>query len=172
MWINGCDAYIRSSETNMRALIMLLSMLASTAALAQNTGEVTTLPGPRADFVTLDRNRDGYISKVEALANPEVHKRFAAFDRDRDGRLSEAEYIAIMEDNDKRILDDSLITARVKAALLAEKGIPSLSISVETYEGRVQLSGFVKAPDIVSRAGRVTAGVSGVRTVHNNITVR
>ena len=172
MWINGCDAYIRSSETNMRALITLLSMLASTAALAQNTGEVTTLPGPRADFVALDRNRDGYISKVEALANPEVHKRFAVFDRDRDGRLSEAEYIAIMEDNDKRILDDSLITARVKAALLAEKGIPSLSISVETYEGRVQLSGFVKAPDIVSRAGRVTAGVSGVRTVHNNITVR
>jgi osmotically-inducible protein OsmY len=77
-----------------------------------------------------------------------------------------------MEDNQKRILADAVITARVKAALLAEKGIPSLSISVETYEGRVQLSGFVKAPDIVSRAGRVTAGVSGVRTVHNNIGVR
>ena len=172
MWINGCDAYIRSSETNMRAFITLLSLLTSTAALAQNTGEVTALPGPRADFVALDRNRDGYISKVEALANPEVHKRFAAFDRDRDGRLSEAEYVAVMEDNDKRIFEDSVITARVKAALLAEKGIPSLSISVETYEGRVQLSGFVKAPDIVSRAGRVTAGVSGVRTVHNNISVR
>ena len=172
MWINGCDAYIRSSETNMRAFITLLSLLASTAALAQNTGEVTTLPGPRADFVALDRNRDGYISKVEALANPEVHKRFAAFDRDRDGRLSEAEYAAVMEDNDKRIFDDSIITARVKAALLAEKGIPSFSISVETYEGRVQLSGFVKAPDIVSRVGRVTAGVNGVRTVHNNISVR
>jgi osmotically-inducible protein OsmY len=36
----------------------------------------------------------------------------------------------------------------------------------------VQLSGFVKVPDIVSRAGRVTAGVNGVRTVHNNIAVR
>jgi hypothetical protein len=156
----------------MRASITLLLMLASAAALAQNTGEATTLPGPRADFVALDRNRDGYISKVEALANAEVQKRFAAFDLDKDGRLSEAEYAAAMEDNDKRILHDSVITARVKAALLAEKGIPSLAISVETYEGRVQLSGFVKAPDIVSRAGRVTAGVTGVRTVHNNITVR
>jgi hyperosmotically inducible protein len=156
----------------MRASITLLLMLLSAAALAQNTGEATTLPGPRADFVALDRNRDGYISKVEALANQEVHKRFAAFDADKDGRLSEAEYALAMEDNDKRILQDSVITARVKAALLAEKGIPSLAISVETYEGRVQLSGFVKAPDIVSRAGRVTAGVSGVRTVHNNIAVR
>jgi hyperosmotically inducible protein len=156
----------------MRASITLLLMLASAAALAQNTGEATTLPGPRADFVALDRNRDGYISKVEALANPEVQKRFAAFDLDKDGRLSEAEYAAAMEDNEKRVFQDSLITARVKAALLAEKGIPSLSISVETYEARVQLSGFVKAPDIVSRAGRVTAGVTGVRTVHNNIAVR
>jgi hyperosmotically inducible protein len=156
----------------MRASLTLTLMLASAAALAQNTGEVTTLPGPRGDFLALDRNRDGYISKVEALANPEVQKRFAAFDLDKDGRLSEAEYAAAMDDNQKRIFQDSVITARVKAALLAEKGIPSLSISVETYEGRVQLSGFVKAPEIVSRAGRVTAGVSGVRTVHNNIAVR
>jgi hypothetical protein len=156
----------------MRASTTLVLMLVSAAALAQNTGEVTTLPGPRADFVALDRNRDGHISKVEALGNPEVHKRFAAFDTDKDGRLSEAEYALAMEDNEKRILQDSAITARVKAALLAERGIPSLSISVETYEGRVQLSGFVKAPEIVSRAGRVTAGVTGVRTVHNNITVR
>ena len=156
----------------MRASTTLVLMLVSAAALAQNTCEVTTLPGPRADFVALDRNRDGHISKVEALGNPEVHKRFAAFDTDKDGRLSEAEYALAMEDNEKRILQDSAITARVKAALLAERGIPSLSISVETYEGRVQLSGFVKAPEIVSRAGRVTAGVTGVRTVHNNITVR
>lgn len=156
----------------MRASIALLLLLLSAGALAQTAVEPTTLPGPRADFVALDRNRDGHISKVEALANAEVQKRFAAFDTDKDGLLSESEYALAMEDNERRILRDSLITARVKAALLAEKGIPSLSIAVETYEGRVQLSGFVKVPDIASRAGRVTAGVSGVRTVHNNIGVK
>jgi osmotically-inducible protein OsmY len=77
-----------------------------------------------------------------------------------------------MEDNETRILQDSVITARVKAALLAERGIPSLSISVETYEGGVQLNGFVNMAEIVSRAGRITASVAGVRTVHNNIAVR
>jgi BON domain-containing protein/EF hand domain-containing protein len=152
-----------------RACLTLLLMLLSPTAPAQPTGEGHP---QRADFIALDRNRDGYISKVEALANAEVQKRFAAFDQDRDGRLSEAEYAAAMEDNEKRIMADSIITARVKAALLAEKGIPSLSISVETYEGGVQLKGFVKAPEIVSRAGRVTAAVSGVRTVHNNIAVK
>ena len=120
--------------------LTLLLMLLSAGASAQYSGEAESRPGPRADFLALDRNRDGYISKVE--------------------------------DNEKRIVQDAIVTARVKAALLAERGIPSLSISVETYEGRVQLGGFVKAPDIVSRAGRVTASVSGVRTVDNNITVR
>jgi hypothetical protein len=156
----------------MRAFITAVLMLASAAALAQAGGESTPLPGPRADLVALDRNRDGLISKVEALGNPEIHKRFASFDLNKDGYLSETEYGLAIEDNEKRVLHDSVITARVKAALLAERGIPSLSISVETYEGRVQLSGFVSAPDIASRAGRVTAGVNGVRTVHNNITVR
>ena len=163
---------ILAAENNMRPLVTFALMLVSAAALAQNNGDPATIPGPRADFVALDRNRDGSISKVEALANPEVHKRFAAFDLDKDGRLSESEYVLAMEDNQKRIVADSVITARVKAALLAERGIPSLAISVETYEGRVQLSGFVKVPDVVSRAGRVTAGVNGVRTVHNNISVR
>lgn len=169
MWINRAPAYSRRMK--VRPCLALALMLLSAAAWAQYTGEAA-LPAPRAEFVALDRNRDGYISKVEALANQEVQKRFATFDQDRDARLSEAEYAAAMEDNQKRIFQDSVITARVKAALLAEKGIPSLSISVETYEARVQLTGFVNAPEIVSRAGRVTAGVSGVRTVHNNIAVR
>ena len=146
----------------MRAYVFLFGILLSVQAHAQAS----------AEFMALDRNGDGHISRVEALANTEVHKRFAAFDADKDGLLSEAEYVAAMEDNHKRMLRDSLITARVKAALLAEKGIPSLSIAVETYEGRVQLSGFLKAPELVSRAGRVTAGVSGVRSVHNNLSVR
>jgi len=146
----------------MRPIVLLVCMLASTAASAQAS----------ADFIALDRNRDGYISKVEALGNGEVHKRFSAFDADRDGLLSDDEYAAAVQDNQKRILQDSAITARVKAALLAEKGIASLSISVETYEGRVQLTGFVNAAEMASRAGRVTAGVTGVRTVHNNIVVR
>lgn len=154
----------------MRASATALLMLLSAGSWAQQGDG--TLPAPRADFLTLDRNRDGYISKVEALGNAEVQKRFVAFDADKDGRLSEAEYAAAMEDNEKRILQDSVITARVKAALLAERGIPSLSISVETYEGGVQLKGFVKVAELVSRAGRVTAGVAGVRTVHNNIAVR
>jgi hyperosmotically inducible protein len=135
-------------------------MLWSATALAQG------------GFIALDRNGDGRISRVEALGDPEIQKRFAVFDADKDGLLSDAEYTGAVADNHQRILQDSGITARVEAALLADKEIPSGRIAVETYEGRVQLKGFVGAPGVASRAGRVTAAVDGVRTVHNDITVK
>ncbi|HEV3010503.1 MAG TPA: BON domain-containing protein, partial [Burkholderiales bacterium] len=129
--------------------------------------------GARAvEFSALDRNRDGYVTRIEALGDQEIHKRFAQFDLDKDRQLSLAEYLAAREDIDKRAQQDALLTARVKAALIAERSIPWTTISIDTYEGGVQLSGYVPAPDLASRAGRVTAGVNGVRTVHNNLMVK
>jgi osmotically-inducible protein OsmY len=124
------------------------------------------------DFSALDRNQDGYLSRIEVATVPEIARRFAQFDLDQDRRLSQAEYRAACEENEKRAQRDEALTARVKEALSAASGIASKTISVESYEGRVQLSGFVPVPDMASRAGRVVAGVNGVRTVHNNITVK
>jgi len=154
----------------MRALL-IVALLASSAATYGQRGEPGS--GPRAvEFSALDRNRDGYVTRIEAIAQPEIAKRFAQFDADKDRWFSPAEYLAAREDNERRTLRDAALAARVKAALIAERGIPSRSISVESYEGRVQLSGVVPSPDMASRAGRIVAGVNGVRTVHNNITVK
>jgi hypothetical protein len=145
----------------MRALLFIALLASSTAAGAQS-----------ADFAALDRNADGYLTRLEALIDPEIAKRFAQFDLDKDRRLSQAEYLAAREDNQRRALRDAALTARVREALMAASGIPARTISVETYEGRVQLSGFVPVADMASRAGRVTAGVNGVLTVSNNLVVR
>lgn len=143
-------------------------MLWSGCGVAQPAGDSMS----RADFAVLDRNGDAVISKREALADKEVAKRFTEFDVDQNGSLSQSEYLLAAQDNDRRVLQDATVTTMVKARLLAERGIPSLAISVETYEGEVQLSGFVVSPEIVSRAGRLTATVNGVRTVSNNIEVK
>lgn len=156
----------------MLASFLAFALAISSAALAQpGSGE----PGGgarAAQFAALDRNADGYVTRIEALGEEEIHKRFTQFDANKDRQLSLAEYLSAREDIDKRAQSDAVLTARVKAALIAERGIPWTGISVETYEGGVQLSGFVPAPDMVSRAGRITAGVSGVRTVHNNLAVK
>ena len=131
-----------------------------------------TVCAQAAQFGELDRNADGYLSRIEAAADTEIAKRFAQFDTDKDRRLSPGEYLAAREDNERRALRDAELTARVKQALVAASGLPSKAISVETYEGRVQLSGFVPAPEMASRAGRVVAGVSGVLLVSNNLLVK
>ncbi len=42
-------------------------------------------------------------------------------------------------------IDDAVITAKVKAAVLEEPSLKSAEINVETSKGRVQLSGFVRS---------------------------
>ena len=123
-------------------------------------------------FDALDKNLDGFLSKQEIAGNRELAKRFAKFDANKDGRWNVDEYIKANQDNDGRVLSDTAITAKVKAQLLAEKGMPSTSISVKTYEGRVQLSGFVDSNEQIGRAGKVAAAVSGVKVVQNRLALK
>ena len=69
-------------------------------------------------------------------------------------------------------VDDSLITAEVKARLLAEPGISSLSISVETTHGVVMLSGNVDRPEYATVAESVVRKVNGVTRVDNRLVYR
>ncbi|HWA11389.1 MAG TPA: BON domain-containing protein [Opitutaceae bacterium] len=69
-------------------------------------------------------------------------------------------------------VDDSTITAKVKAALIHDPTVKAGEVSVETFKGVVQLSGFVATSTEKVRAGEVAAGVSGVKDVKNNITIK
>jgi len=146
-------------------IALSLGILVASSAWAQKASS-------NQAFNNLDKNRDGFLSRDEAAPEKELAKRFSRFDANRDGKLSEDEYLKAMQDNDKRVLSDSTITTKVKTALLTEKGIPSMAISVETYESTVQLSGFVESNDVKAKAGRLAAGVSGVKQVQNNLVVK
>jgi len=69
-------------------------------------------------------------------------------------------------------LDDSLVTGKVKAALMDAAEVKSLQINVETHDGVVQLAGFVASAAMRDKAGRITAGVDGVKSVDNLLVVR
>ena len=156
----------------MRIPVSLVLAVMSSVALAQVAGDPLERPSGNAAFKALDRNGDGIVSRAEAAADDDLAKNFAGADANRDGRLTEAEFVKYHEARDKQFVDDAAITAKVKALLLKEKGIPSTDISVETSKGRVQLSGFVPSRDVITRAGRIAAGVAGVREVRNNLNVR
>lgn len=69
-------------------------------------------------------------------------------------------------------IDDSMITGRVKAALVADPELKATEINVETYKGTVQLSGFVASPDHVQKASRLAREIKGVSSVKNDIAVK
>jgi hyperosmotically inducible protein len=68
--------------------------------------------------------------------------------------------------------DDSVITTKVKAAMLNDPDVSALEVSVETYEGVVQLSGFVSTQAQANKAVQIARGVAGVKDVKNDMRVR
>ncbi|MGA2518444.1 MAG: BON domain-containing protein [Thermodesulfobacteriota bacterium] len=69
-------------------------------------------------------------------------------------------------------VDDSVITTKVKALLADDDFLKSFQISVETYKGIVQLSGFVNSQQAVDKAGQIARSVQGVKSVKNDLNVK
>jgi len=69
-------------------------------------------------------------------------------------------------------IDDSVITTKVKSGLAADDFLKSFQISVETYKGVVQMSGFVDSQKAVDTAGQIARSVKGVTSVKNDLIVK
>ena len=69
-------------------------------------------------------------------------------------------------------IDDSVITTKVKAAILDEPTLKVAEINVETFKGIVQLSGFVSSQANMVKAVEVTRGVSGVKSVKDDMRLK
>ena len=69
-------------------------------------------------------------------------------------------------------IDDSVVTARVKSALVADPDVKGFDFKVETRKGEVQLSGFADDQTKIDRAIAVTRGVAGVKSIDNKVSVK
>ena len=69
-------------------------------------------------------------------------------------------------------IDDSVITTKVKSLLAADDFLKSFQISVETYKGTVQLSGFANSQKAIDKAGEIARSVKGVTSVKNDLIVK
>ena len=69
-------------------------------------------------------------------------------------------------------VDDAAITASVKTRMLDDERVAGTSITVETLNGTVMLSGFAKTQAEKAAAGSIALKVDGVKSVKNEIIVR
>jgi hyperosmotically inducible protein len=69
-------------------------------------------------------------------------------------------------------VDDTVVTAKVKSAILNEPTLKVAEINVETFKGIVQLSGFVSSQAAATRAVSVAKTVGGVMSVKNDMQIK
>ena len=70
------------------------------------------------------------------------------------------------------VLDDSVVTVKVKSALMTDDKTKGTEIAVTTNKGVVQLSGFVDSADEQARATSVARTVEGVQSVVNDTSIK
>lgn len=69
-------------------------------------------------------------------------------------------------------IDDTVITGKIKAEIFNDANLKSAEINVETFKGRVQLSGFVSSRADMDRAVALARAVHGVTSVSNDMKLK
>ena len=154
-----------------RAILRAAALSAAVAAVVgiQLAAAEDKPKSPDPKFDKLDKNRDGYLSRDEVRSLRDYGKAFDQADENKDGKLDRSEFVRAEAIHDRivtgKYVDDSLVTAKVKAALLREPELNSMDVSVETQGGQVMLSGFVQDDKQRQKALKVASAVTGVASV-------
>ena len=166
----------RTLPRTSRTLLILLMLLPAGEAAAFGTLNDQPENPLQTEFKSLDKNHNGTLTREESSRDQEIEQAFEQADQNHDGKLSDREYIDtksnLQQARVQRFLDDSTVTARIKAELLKDTGIRGLRISVETHHGQVILSGFVESENQIRRAAEIASGVRGVVRVKNSLILK
>jgi len=160
---------MKPKQHHMRIAVVALASISAIAGGFAHAADDARQPSKL--FLQLDTNHDGYVSRIEAANARGIDRAFADADENRDGRLSPSEFVkAESIDQRKQMAEfaaDSVITAKVKAALIKDLELKAFDVGVQTNRGRVLLSGFVDDRNQAARAAQLASAVPGVERVEN-----
>ncbi len=146
-----------------------------TASGASYVNGNTDTPASSA-FEKLDTNHDGKLNLEEVASDKDLTENFVKVDTNQDGAIQIDEFNSYKSANEQKLivtfLDDSALTAKIKAELVRDSDIEGLNISVETHKGEVILSGFVENNSQIRRAIDIASGVQGVQSVKNGLLIK
>jgi len=76
------------------------------------------------------------------------------------------------QEEPEQFMNSAIITSSVKTRLAQASGLETLSLSIETLQGQVLLSGFAQTQEQKDMAGKIANNTEGVKKVINNIVVQ
>lgn len=161
-------------ETEVRAVVdYMIAASALPASAMREAARYDRLGLVDRDFIRRDVSRDGFISRSELAGDPLLLRQFARFDRNRDGRLSEREYREaerVLEQERMAVrVDDASLTAAVRRALTAIKGIDFDYVKFEVRLGVLEIRGIVGHADIAVAAGDAVRHIAGLQSISNRL---
>lgn len=112
------------------------------------------------------------VMLTSAVATGSAYAENATTDKAQSGVESAGQKVDSSMNKVGNFMDDSTITAKVKAALVDHDSIKSTDISVKTDQKVVTLSGFVESRAQAEEAVKVAKGVEGVTSVSDKLHVR
>lgn len=112
------------------------------------------------------------VMLTSAVATGSAFAENATMDKAQSGLESAGQKVDSSMNKVGNFMDDSSITAKVKAALVDHESIKSTDISVKTDQKVVTLSGFVESQAQAEEAVKVAKGVEGVTSVSDKLHVR
>ncbi|QNM97425.1 BON domain-containing protein [Chitinimonas koreensis] len=137
----------------------LIAHLVATAAFA------AALATPGFADSTVANTADKVVDKVAATTEKAADKVAAGTEK---AAASTKEAAA----KAGQYLDDATVTAKVKAALVADKTVSALDVKVITNQGVVTLTGHVDRPEVGERALQLASTVEGVKGVKSELVVK
>jgi len=156
---NVLEGYEMKTLNNFKLLGIAMFLAAGLAACDKQPG-----PAESAGKM-IDQSAAEAGKKIEETADKVGEKLDATKEKVGEKMSAQSEKTGVA-------IDDTEITAKVKAAIFAEPGLSTLQISVETINGFVTLSGSVDTQANSDRAKTLAGAVAGVKDVDNKLVLK
>lgn len=156
------------SDAEIKAIVdYMVGAAAIEPAALKEAARYDALGITDADFIALDRDFDGGLSRAEV--DPVLAKHFARFDANRDGKLSEAEYRSAEATLEREraaveVTDEALVT-QARSALAKIKAIDLPNTKVEAERGVLSVVGIVGSPQDVKDAYAAVKRIAGIKKI-------
>jgi hyperosmotically inducible periplasmic protein len=175
------------SRSSMSAIVLVLVLGACSKQGEQSTtgqyvGDAAVTAKVKADLIGDDtikstdiavETSSGVVQLSGFVSSDAIRQRAEQLAQSVEGVKSVRNDLAIQTapQSAGQYVDDTTLTTKVKAALLADDEVKGLAISVETSGGTVQLTGTAKSDSERQKAEQLAKNIEGVTSVQNSIAI-
>jgi len=171
--LSGCNKSEEVSDATPAQPQTMGSKIDDTTVTAKVKAELLKNPDIKSTDIKVETNNGEVMLSGFVESQAQLDKSIAAA-RNVEGVKSVNNMLALKgaSTTTSGKIDDTVITTKVKSALLGAEDLNSMDISVETNKGDVQLTGFVDNEQQVARAVEIAKGIEGVGTVRNQLSIK